>query len=160
MDHLEAVMHLKNIIKSNSFIEKLILYIEKKAVQNLTINSDRLDKNTRNVKGHYLFFEDPVENLYWNYVKKEIENLIINYKAKFPFMKYNRVDQIDLLKYEVGGKYETHIDAFFDKRVISFIINLNKDYEGGELIFTDQKQKEIKKIKLDKGCVVFFPSNF
>ena len=46
---------------------------------------------------------------------------------------------------------------FFDKRVISFIINLNKDYEGGELIFTDQKQKEIKKIKLDKGCVVFFP---
>ena len=70
MDHLEAVMHLKNIIKSNSFIEKLILYIEKKAVQNLTINSDRLDKNTRNVKGHYLFFEDPVENLYWNYVKK------------------------------------------------------------------------------------------
>lgn len=61
-------------------------------------------------------------------------------------MKYNRVDQIDLLKYEVGGKYETHIDAFFDKRVISFIINLNKDYEGGELIFTDQKQKEIKKL--------------
>ena len=46
-------------------------------------------------------------------LKKEIENLIINYKAKFPFMKYNRVDQIDLLKYEVGGKYETHIDAFF-----------------------------------------------
>ena len=60
-----------------------------------------------------------------NLNKKEIENLIINYKAKFPFMKYNRVDQIDLLKYEVGGKYETHIDAFFDKRVTYFYM-INK----------------------------------
>ena len=159
MNYLEAIMHLKKIARP-SFIEKLIPYIDKKAVQNLTIDENKIDKNIRNVMGHSLFFLDPVENLYWNYVKKEIENLLINYRSKFPFMKNNRVNQIDLLKYEAGGKYETHIDSLYGERVLSFIINLNEDYEGGELVFTDQKEKEIKKIKLYAGSVVFFPSNF
>ena len=45
-------------------------------------------------------------------------------------------------------------------RSLSVIINLNDDYKGGDLIFTDQKNNEIKRLKLDKGSVVFFPSNF
>jgi predicted 2-oxoglutarate/Fe(II)-dependent dioxygenase YbiX len=159
MDYLEAIMHLKKIARP-SFIEKLIPYIDKKAVKNLTIEKNKKDKNIRNVIGYTLFFEDPVENLYWNYVKKEIESLLINYGSKFPYMKSNRINQIDLLKYEVGCKYETHIDSAFGERVLSFIINLNEDYEGGELVFTDQKKKEIKEIKLYAGSVVFFPSNF
>ena len=40
------------------------------------------------------------------------------------------------------------------------IINLNDDYEGGDLIFTGQKNEEIKRLKLGKRSVVFFPSNF
>ena len=39
-------------------------------------------------------------------------------------------------------------------------VNLNDEYQGGDLIFTDQKNIEIKRFKLDKGSVVFFPSNF
>ena len=39
-------------------------------------------------------------------------------------------------------------------------MNLNDDYEGGDLIFGDQKLKEIKRIKLKAGSVIFFPSNF
>ena len=39
-------------------------------------------------------------------------------------------------------------------------MNLNNEYKGGELIFTDQKDNEIKKLKLSKGSIVFFPSNF
>ena len=45
-------------------------------------------------------------------------------------------------------------------RYIQIIINLNDDYEGGDLIFTDQSEKENKRLKLGKGSVVFFPSNF
>ena len=33
-------------------------------------------------------------------------------------------------------------------------------YDGGNLIFTDQNRKEIKRLKLGKGSIVFFPSNF
>ena len=71
------------------------------------------------------------------------------------------INQIDLLKYTSGGKYEIHTDHYtFSPRHLSIIINLNDEYEGGDLVFTDQKENEIKRFKLEKGSIVFFPSNF
>ena len=82
-------------------------------------------------------------------------------KSVFSRMKSIKINQIDLLKYSPGGKYEIHTDHFTTfNRVLSIIINLNDNYEGGDLIFTDQKEKEIKRLKLGKGSIVFFPSNF
>ena len=76
-------------------------------------------------------------------------------------MSSAQINQIDLLKYAPGGKYEIHTDHYTSTpRHLSIIINLNNTYEGGDLIFTDQQKKEIKRLKLDKGSVVFFPSNF
>ena len=121
----------------------------------------RLPKNIRNVKGYHLNFETPTNMFYWNYIKQEIERLYAFYKAKFPKIMSNKITQIDLLKYSVGGKYEVHIDQnTITSRHLSIIINLNDTYEGGDLIFTDQKEKEIKRLKLGKGSIVFFPSNF
>ncbi len=72
-----------------------------------------------------------------------------------------KINQIDLLRYKKGGKYEVHTDHFTSSvRHLSVIMNLNEEYEGGELIFTDQKENEIKRCKLGKGSVIFFPSNF
>jgi predicted 2-oxoglutarate/Fe(II)-dependent dioxygenase YbiX len=45
-------------------------------------------------------------------------------------------------------------------RHLSIIINLNDSYKGGDLVFFDQKEKETMKLKLGKGSIVFFPSNF
>jgi predicted 2-oxoglutarate/Fe(II)-dependent dioxygenase YbiX len=73
------------------------------------------------------------------------------------------INQIDLLKYGNGGKYTFHTDNLGGRklnRTLSVIMNLNNNYEGGDLIFGDQKFKEIKRIKLKSGSVVFFPSNF
>ena len=93
--------------------------------------------------------------------KEEIEKIYTFYKAKFPKMISSKINQIDLLKYSSGGKYDVHTDqATSCQRHLSIIINLNDKYVGGDLIFTDQKGKEIKKLKLDKGSIVFFPSNF
>jgi predicted 2-oxoglutarate/Fe(II)-dependent dioxygenase YbiX len=39
-------------------------------------------------------------------------------------------------------------------------MNLNDNYEGGDLIFTDQNEEETKRLKLSAGSLVFFPSNF
>ena len=76
-------------------------------------------------------------------------------------MNSSKINQIDLLKYNVGGKYEIHIDQYTSaSRHLSIIMNLNDNYEGGDLIFTDQKEKEIKRLKLSKGSIVFFPSDF
>jgi predicted 2-oxoglutarate/Fe(II)-dependent dioxygenase YbiX len=159
MDHLDAIVEIKNIVNTD-FIERIVPLINKKAKKNLPVGHG-LDKNLRNVKGYHLNFNTPTNIFYWNYINKEIERLYSFYKAKFPKMASNKINQIDLLKYTPGGKYETHTDHFTNTpRHLSIIINLNDDYEGGDLIFTDQKQKEIKRLKLGKGSIVFFPSNF
>jgi len=159
MDHLEAIVKLKNIIKLK-FIDKIIPLINNKAKKNLNIK-DGLNKNVRNVKGYHLSFNTPTDLFYWNYIKREIERIYAFYKAKFPKMESNKINQIDLLKYNKGGKYEIHTDHYTTTpRHLSIIMNLNDDYEGGDLIFTDQKEKEIKRLKLGKGSIVFFPSNF
>jgi Rps23 Pro-64 3,4-dihydroxylase Tpa1-like proline 4-hydroxylase len=159
MDHLEAVVEVKKII-SPEFIDKIVPLINKKAKKNLEVRVG-LDKNIRNVKGYHLNFETPTNLFYWNFIKKEIERLYVYYKIKFPEMDSSKINQIDLLKYNPGGKYEIHTDHYTTStRHLSIIMNLNDNYEGGDLIFTDQKGNEIKKLKLGKGFIVFFPSNF
>jgi len=159
MDHLEAIVELKNII-SPDFIDRIVPLINHKAKNKLTIGRG-LDINTRNVKGYTLNFDKPKNSFYGKYIVKEIERLYIYYKTKFPKMTSSKINQIDLLKYSVGGKYEIHTDHYTtNNRNLSVIMNLNDNYEGGDLIFTDQKEKEIKKLKLGKGSIVFFPSNF
>jgi len=160
MDHTEAIVELKNIV-TPSFIKEIIPFIEDRAKDNLTIRNEIIDKSYRNVKGHSLNFNTPTNLFYWRFIKKEIERLYYFYKAKFPLMASNKINQIDLLKYSPGGKYEIHTDHYSNSpRHLSIIINLNDDYEGGDLVFTDQQENEIKRFKLNKGSIVFFPSNF
>ena len=159
MDHLEAIVEIKNIV-SKEFMDKIIPLTNHKATKNLTVMGG-LDKNIRNVKGYHLSFDTPTDVFYWNFIKLEIERLYNYYKAKFPKIMSSKINQIDLLKYYPGGKYEIHTDhSTTANRALSVIINLNDGYEGGDLIFTDQKEKEIKRLKLGKGSIVFFPSNF
>ena len=161
MDHLEAIVKLDNAINLE-IIDKLIPFINHRAKKYLGLAASRLDKNVRNVKGHHLTYDnDPTDMFYWNYIKTEIERLYYFYKIKFPKMASHKINQIDLLKYDVGGKYNVHTDHYTNSpRHLSIIMNLNNDYEGGDLIFADQKEKEIKRLKLGKGSIVFFPSNF
>ena len=159
MDHLEAIVEIKNVV-STEFIDKIIPLINSKSKKNLKVMGG-LHKDIRNVKGYLLNFDTPTNLFYWNYIKKEIEKAYIFYKAKFPKMRSSKINQIDLLKYSHGGKYETHTDHHLNSpRHLSIIMNLNDNYEGGDLVFTDQKEKEIKRLKLGKGSIVFFPSNF
>jgi predicted 2-oxoglutarate/Fe(II)-dependent dioxygenase YbiX len=159
MDHLEAVVEIKNII-SPVFTDKIISLTKEKAKSKLKVTSGT-KTDIRNVKGYQLNFSIPTDLFYWNYIKNEIERLYFYYKSKFPRIENNKVNQIDLLKYDIGGKYEIHTDSYSNwPRSLSVIMNLNDNYEGGNLIFTDQRKKEIKKLKLGKGSIVFFPSNF
>ena len=159
MDHLEAVVEIKNNLNP-FFIEKIVPLIKHKAKKNLTV-MEGLNKQIRNVKGYSLNFNTPTDLFYWNYIKNEIERIYTLYQAKFPKMQSKKINQIDLLKYNPGGKYEIHTDHYTTApRHLSVIIHLNNEYEGGDLVFTDQKDKEIKRFKLEKGSIIFFPSNF
>ena len=160
MDHLEAIVEIKNVV-SPKFIDKIIPLVNHKAKKNMVIGLSSLNKDIRKVKGYHLTFDTPTDLFYWNLIKFQIERLYTYYKIKFPQMQSIKINQIDLLKYSPGGKYEIHTDHFTTfTRHLSIIINLNDNYEGGDLVFTDQKGKEIKRLKLGKGSIVFFPSNF
>tara|TARA_Y100000004_G_scaffold64448_1_gene72289 strand:- start:3029 stop:3574 length:546 start_codon:yes stop_codon:yes gene_type:complete len=159
MNHLEAIVELKNIV-SPEFTDKIIPLIDHKSKNNLSVRSG-VDKDIRNVKGYQLSFDTPTDVFYWNYIKIEIQRLYTFYKVKFPKMASFKINQIDLLKYEKGGNYKIHTDHYTDTpRHLSIIMNLNDEYEGGDLTFFDQKQNEIKRLKLKKNSIVFFPSNF
>jgi predicted 2-oxoglutarate/Fe(II)-dependent dioxygenase YbiX len=159
MDHTEAIVELHGIV-DNKFVKHLTYFTKCKAKKNLEVFSG-LNKNVRNVKGYHLTTDTPTDMFYWNTIKKEIERLYSFYKIKFPKMTNDKVHQIDLLKYSPGGKYEIHTDhGTKAPRHLSIIINLNDNYEGGDLVFTDQRDYEIKRCKLKKGSIVFFPSNF
>ena len=159
MNHLEAIVEIKNIINPE-FIKKIIPLIKSKSKTYLKVNSG-INKKIRNVKGYHLNFETPTNIFYWNYIKTEIERLYDYYKIKFPKMSSYKINQIDLLKYSVGGRYEVHTDHYTNSpRHLSIIMNLNDNYEGGDLIFTDQNEEETKRLKLSAGSIVFFPSNF
>ena len=152
--------HLTN----KELFNKLIEFINFKAVEKMKVGKitiSRLDKNVRNVNGYTLTKEKISDKVYFRHINNIMNYCYVFYKAKFPLLKTEYLDQIDLLKYEVGGKYEKHVDHFFgSSRTLSFILNLNEEYEGGDFVFYDQKENEVKKIKCNTGTVIFFPSNF
>jgi len=82
---------------------------------------------------------------------------IQEYNKQFLHCNIEQDSGYDLLKYEVGGFYNTHTDSFKDcPRAVSCSFMLNDDYEGGEFAFFGRELV----YKLKKGSAVMFPSNF
>ena len=64
-------------------------------------------------------------------------------------------EDLQVLRYKPGGFYKPHQDTFtFDKnrRMYTFIIALNDDYEEGETVFPNIKRR----YRLKKGDALFF----
>lgn len=77
----------------------------------------------------------------------------------YPFAKANiksEEHEMHLLKYETAGHLPAHQDQGVSSRVLSTVIYLNDDYDGGEIEF----QHSGVKIKPEAGSIIFFPSNF
>tara|TARA_R100001460_G_scaffold1078_1_gene4356 strand:- start:3857 stop:4420 length:564 start_codon:yes stop_codon:yes gene_type:complete len=159
MDHLEAIVKIDQII-GDDFCDDISNHIDKINLSNMGMISG-VDKKGRNVLGYTLQKKDKI---LFKKIGKKIEDLYLYYKIKFlKTVNNQKINQIDLLKYSVGGKYGAHIDSVTDvTRSISVILNLNNQYKGGSLIFMNPMNinEKIKEIQLKKGSIVFFPSNF
>ena len=80
-------------------------------------------------------------------------------KELYPFAEKNiksREATMHLLKYEKTGHLPAHQDQGISTRVLSVLLYLNDNYEGGEIEF----QHSNLSIKPDPGSILFFPSNF
>ena len=158
---LEEAIVVLNPNLDNKLIDYFKDYIDFMANKKLSVKS-RLDENVRNVFGHSIEHEKISDKVYFKHIQNIITTYYNHYKFKFPKLSIGKLTQIDILKYEIGGKYEAHVDDYPEaNRTISCIINLNEDYEGGDFLFYDPKIKDIiKRVQCKKGTIIFFPSNF
>jgi len=155
----EAIVVLNNLTNKD-FIELIKKYIDKKAINKLpTFGGDT--EHFRNVFGHALNRNNISDKIFFKHIDKIIKQHYSHYKFKFPYLNTNVLNQIDLLKYEVGGKYEIHTDhSEQTQRTLTFILNLNENYEGGDFIFYNQDNTEMKRIKCKTATCIMFPSSF
>ena len=75
--------------------------------------------------------------------------------TQFSPIRFNRYKPGQIMR-----QHHDHIHSIFDGKikgvpVLSFILNFNDDYEGADLYFWEDTM-----VKLGKGDIVMFPSNF
>lgn len=77
----------------------------------------------------------------------------------YPFAGRNiksREYSIHLLRYEKGGYLPAHQDHGVSSRVLSTVMYLNNDYDGGEICFPNSNIR----MKPEPGSIIYFPSNY
>ena len=117
-----------------------------------------LDKNIRNVQTKPLVnLGDSLTEVHWcnllnNYFSTAITQYSIDTKIKD--LGAEKVNTIEVLKYERGGHYDLHVDHFAAQpRTMSMILLCNNDYEGGEFSIFDGT-----KIEPEIGKLIIHPS--
>tara|TARA_R110002073_G_scaffold176664_3_gene334414 strand:+ start:183 stop:776 length:594 start_codon:yes stop_codon:yes gene_type:complete len=108
--------------------------------------------------------EKSYTNIHWcNLLLTMFNKYSVDYFKKYHPYRHNQADVIDIqvLKYNVGGHYEFHVDhSKMIPRTLSFIYLINDDYEGGELIFATPDFKNDLTIEKKKNTLIVWPSNF
>jgi predicted 2-oxoglutarate/Fe(II)-dependent dioxygenase YbiX len=157
---LEEGIVVLNNLANKDFIELIKKYTDKKTINKLATVGGDTDK-IRNVFGHIIKKNSISDKIFFKHVDKVIQQHYSHYKFKFPYIKTSTLNQIDLLKYEVGGKYEIHTDHCHQaQRTLTFILNLNEDYDGGDFVFYNQDNTEMKRVNCKTATCIMFPSNF
>jgi len=169
MDIRDAIIQIDGLFNLD-LATRLIKYIDNIELQSLSVGDPGAGPNLdiRRVKGRFLKndanikYNNISDFVFFQLIHDEIFKILPNYVGRFPKINLRKLIQSDLLKYEVGGKYEVHTDSFLHaNRALSCIINLNDSYVGGDVSFFDNlHHNEIMKCSLKKGSVLFFPSNF
>jgi len=154
-------------------ISKQILEIIEKYPnwRNAEIGKDAtVDKSYRSNKVDYLtsrygynadvYYAHNTLGYYTKKVIEKINDMYANHTENYMSSLFSNItsdEGFQILKYEEGEEYKLHTDASSEnKRVLSMIIYLNNNYEGGETTFTRQNLK----VKGKTGDILTFPSNY
>lgn len=162
METKNAITVVEPIVKNDELIERIIDYMNYKGLQ-YAETTGGLRKDIRNVKSlEFTDQESITQKLLFKHIDREISNHYFNFKAKFKHCDVSKINEMQFLRYDVGGKYTPHTDQHQKyNRAVTVIFNLNEDYEGGEFVFYHPNGKEIiKEVPTKKGQIIYFPSNF
>lgn len=101
-------------------------------------------------------------NVHWfNNIAHAITKVMRRYQKFHVDLPVREVIEIQVLKYELNGKYVWHVDHGPEtSRTLSAIWFLNDDYEGGELNFCDPMDiDKTLQITPESNKIVIWPSN-
>jgi hypothetical protein len=74
---------------------------------------------------------------------------------------FEKISDIEILKYENTGFYTWHVDHFANiPRTMSCILLLNNDYEGGNLCFRNPDGSGEWEVEVKPNRMIIWPSNF
>jgi len=137
----------KPVVIENFLSENERIHIKQEAKSKLqasTVDKDRrVDEQIRKSETAWLSTEDPI-------IRSVVERCIS--RTDRPI---ENCEQLQVLRYKEGGHYNPHQDVFYqdkNKRLYTFIIALNDEYEGGETTFPYLNEK----YKLNAGDALFF----
>jgi predicted 2-oxoglutarate/Fe(II)-dependent dioxygenase YbiX len=137
----------KPVVIENFLSEKECIHIKQEAKSKLqasTVDMDRrVDEQIRKSETAWLSTEDPI-------IRSVVERCVS--RTDRPI---ENCEQLQVLRYKEGGHYNPHQDVFYqdkNKRLYTFIIALNDEYEGGETAFPYLDEK----YKLNAGDALFF----
>jgi prolyl 4-hydroxylase len=137
----------KPVVIENFLSENERIHIKQEAKSKLhvsTVDKDRrVDEQIRKSETAWLSTEDPI-------VRSVVERCVS--RTDRPI---ENCEQLQVLRYTEGGHYNPHQDVFYqdkNKRLYTFIIALNDEYEGGETAFPVINEK----YKLKAGDALFF----
>jgi prolyl 4-hydroxylase len=135
------------VVIENFLSENERIHIKQEAKSKLhvsTVDKDRrVDEQIRKSETAWLSTEDPI-------VRSVVERCVS--RTDRPI---ENCEQLQVLRYKEGGHYNPHQDVFYqdkNKRLYTFIIALNDEYEGGETAFPYLDEK----YKLKAGDALFF----
>ena len=137
----------KPVVIENFLSENERIHIKQEAKSKLqvsTVDKDRrVDEQIRKSETAWLSTEDPI-------VRSVVERCVS--RTDRPI---ENCEQLQVLRYTEGGHYNPHQDVFYqdkNKRLYTFIIALNDEYEGGETAFPVINEN----YKLKAGDALFF----
>ena len=137
----------KPVIIENFLSENERIHIKQEAKSKLqasTVDKDRrVDEQIRKSETAWLSTEDPI-------IRSVVERCVS--RTDRPI---ENCEQLQVLRYKEGGHYNPHQDVFYqdkNKRLYTFIIALNDEYEGGETAFPVISEN----YKLKAGDALFF----
>jgi PKHD-type hydroxylase len=120
------------------------------------VGENKINPNIRHCK---TYMPSPIENMETDWIENEIVKIVFITNAKTYNFNLSGDFEFQLLRYDLGGHYKTHIDIGTHgatlKRKISFTLLLNDSYEGGELNFDNEEKS---KSNLEIGDMILFPS--
>jgi len=135
------------VVIENFLSENERIHIKQEAKSKLhvsTVDKDRrVDEQIRKSETAWLSTEDPI-------VRRVVERCVS--RTDRPI---ENCEQLQVLRYKEGGHYNPHQDVFYqdkNKRLYTFIIALNDEYDGGETAFPYLNEK----YKLNAGDALFF----